>query len=269
MLRNRQLYYITDMKKSFILICAVLLTIPALAWGPEGHRIIAKVAYAYMNKKTVKQVDKVLGINGLIYWANWPDEIKSDTIYPNSFDWHFQDLEAGLTDDQVAQMLTDYPSVGGNMFRALDSLKALLKEDKNNFDALRFFGHISGDRYCPMHMGHLEDKGGNTIKMNWFRTPTNLHRVWDENLIDFRGYSYTEYAKMLIDCYGNQRKTIENMSAEDLTVNNYHITSAIYDYQTLGDNNTYHYAYRWKDTLDRQLFIAGVRLAKELNEIFK
>ena len=134
------------MRKTLVIIFSVLLSIPSFAWGPEGHRIVAKIAYAYMNKKAVKQVDKVLGKSGLVFWANWPDEIKSDTIYPNSFDWHFQDMEAGLTDEQVANMLTDYPAVGGNMFRALDSLTVLLKDDKTNFDALRFFAHISGDR---------------------------------------------------------------------------------------------------------------------------
>ena len=257
------------MKKVIIILCAALLSLPMMGWGPQGHRIVAKVAYAYMNKKTIKQVDKVLGKNGLIYWANWPDEIKSDTIYPHSFDWHFQDLDAGLADEEVAKMLVEYPEVGGNMFRALDSLAALLKDDKTNFDALRFFAHISGDRYCPMHTGHLEDKGGNTIKLNWFYTPTNLHRIWDENLIEYRGYSYTEYAQMLIDTYGAERKMIEKKSLAELTVNNYHITTAIYAHQELGDTNTYHYVYRWKDTLDHQLFVAGVRLAQSLNEICK
>ena len=71
------------MKKLFVLCLGALLALPTMAWGPEGHRVIAKIAYAYMNKKAIKQVDKVLGKSGLVFWANWPDEIKSDTIYPN------------------------------------------------------------------------------------------------------------------------------------------------------------------------------------------
>ena len=92
------------MKKILVLSLAAWLALPLMAWGPEGHRVIAKIAYAYMNKKTTKQVDKVLGKSGLVFWANWPDEIKSDTIYPHSFDWHFQDMDPGLTDEQVAAM---------------------------------------------------------------------------------------------------------------------------------------------------------------------
>lgn len=257
------------MKKTIIIICAALMALPSLAWGPEGHRIIAQVAYNYMNKKAVKQVDKVLGKHGMVYWATWADEIRSDTIYPNSFDWHFQDLEAGMSDDEVAAVLTDYPEVGGNLYRALDSIYNLLQKDKTNHDALRFLVHLSGDRYCPMHMGHIADKGGNTIKLKWFGTQTNLHRVWDEDLIRFRGYSVTEYAQLLIDMYGNERKAIEDASPEELLIRSYHITSDIYDHQATWNNNVYNYVYRWKEPMERQLYTAGVRLAMVLNELYK
>jgi hypothetical protein len=257
------------MKKTIIIICASLMALPSLAWGPEGHRIIAQVAYNYMSKKAVKQVDKVLGKNGMVYCATWSDEIRSDTIYPNSFDWHFQDLEAGMSDDEVAAVLTNYPEVGGNLYRALDSLYNLLQNDKTNRDALRFLVHLSGDRYCPMHMGHIADKGGNTIKLKWFGTQTNLHRVWDEELIRFRGYSVTEYAQLLIDMYSDERKAIEDASAEELLIRSYHITSDIYDYQATWNNNVYNYVYRWKEPMERQLFTSGVRLAMVLNELYK
>ena len=55
------------------------------------------------------------------------------------------------------------------MFRALDSLVTVLKAGKGDAHTLRFVVHLSGDRYCPMHMAHLDDKGGNTVKMKWFK----------------------------------------------------------------------------------------------------
>ena len=257
------------MRKLIIICLAALLALPTLAWGPEGHRIIAQVAYNYMSKKAVKQVDNVLGTHGMVYWATWADEIRSDTIYPNSYDWHFQDLEAGMTDAEVAAVMTDYPAVGGNMYRALDSLYSLLQKDKTNRDALRFMVHLSGDRYCPMHQGHILDKGGNSIKLNWFKTPTNLHRIWDEDLIRFRGYSVTEYAQLLIDMYGPECQAIEQARPEDLLISTYHITSEIYEYQKTWNGNVYNYVYHWKEPMERQLYIAGVRLAMVLNELYK
>ena len=54
--------------------------------------------------------------------------------------------------------------------------------------------HITEDVHQPMHVAHAADKGGNDINVNWFDKPTNLHAVWDSDLIDFQQLSYTEYA---------------------------------------------------------------------------
>jgi len=259
-----------------ILICACAYSLPALSWGQEGHRIIAKVAYDHLNKKSRKAVDKHLGARGIIYWANWPDEIKSDTIYPQSIrdGWHYQDLDAGMSDSAVVAALTDYPAEGGNLFRALDSLTAIVREAKNSSSrdldhVLRFIIHLSGDRYCPMHMAHMDDKGGNAVKMQWFGRNTNLHSVWDGKIIESQGYSYTEYAQMLEDRFGWQRKHIEASTDAELLMQTYHLTEEIYAYQQTWDGNTYHYIYRWHQACEEQLYIAGIRLAQLLNSIFK
>ena len=262
-----------------ILIVAVLTvvySVPAYGWGQEGHRIIAKIAYDHLNRKAKKNVDKILGKGGIVYWANWPDEIKSDTIYPQSIKdgWHFQDFDGGMSDSAVVAALTDYPKEGGSLFRALDSLVNVLRNDvrctkEANEHTLRFIVHLSGDRYCPMHTAHLDDRGGNDVRMKWFGRDTRLHTVWDTNLIESQGYSYTEYADKLENEYGWKRKEIERMSDAELLVRNYHFTESIYEYQKTWDGNTYHYIYRWHIPMEEQLYIAGIRLAKLLNEIFK
>ena len=83
------------------------------------------------------------------------------------------------------------------MFRVLDSLEVVLTHDKNNHDALAFYVHIYADRFCPMHVAHLDDKGGNAVKMKWFGQNTNLHSVWDAKIIDSKGFTYSEYAAYL------------------------------------------------------------------------
>lgn len=253
------------------IVCACLsvYSLPALSWGQKGHRVIAKIAYDNLNRKAKKAVDKTLGKGGIVYWANWPDEIKSDTIYPTSYDWHFQDFDGGLSDSIVADALIHYPAEGGNMFRALDSLVAVLKAGKGDAHTLRFVVHLSGDRYCPMHMAHLDDKGGNTVKMKWFGENTRLHTVWDTHLIESQGYSYTEYAEKLELEYGWAKKYINAQTDATLMLDTYHLTSDIYEYQTTWDGNTYHYIYHWHTEMEQQLFIAGIRLAQLLNEIYR
>ena len=262
------------MRRTIIIIlcfaCAGMYSLPAFGWGQKGHRVIAKIAYDNLSCKARKQVNKVLGKQGMIYWANWPDEIKSDTIYPNSYDWHFQDFDGGLSDSIVLDALVHYPAVGGNLFRALDSLTAILKDSRENeVHNLRFVVHLSGDRYCPMHTAHMDDRGGNDVKMKWFRSDTRLHTVWDEKLIESQGYSYIEYANKLEKEYAPRKKEILQMSEEELLLHNYHMTEAIYAYQAVWDGNTYHYIYRWHIPMEEQLYIAGIRLAQLLNKIYK
>ena len=265
------------MKRTLIILlcalCACMQSLPVFGWGQEGHRIIAKIAYDNLSGKARKAVDKTLGKQGMIYWANWPDEIKSDTIYAESIrdGWHYQDFAGGMSDSLVLDAMVHYPAEGGNMFRALDSLAQVLKDKKGDVHTLRFFVHISSDKYCPMHMAHMDDKGGNAVRMAWFSKSnnTNLHAVWDTKLIESQGYSYTEYAEKLQNEYAWQKKDIQAMSEEELLLRSYHFTEAIYDYQQTWDGNTYHYIYRWHIPMEEQLSIAGIRLAKALNEIYK
>lgn len=247
-----------------------LLLLPAQswAWGQKGHRIIAQIAYTYLDDAVREHIDHVLGTHGAVYWANWPDEIKSDTIYPQSHSWHYQDFDADLPDSIIVASLTEYPTEGGELFRAIDSLIVILSQRPDDVHVLRFLIHLSGDRFCPMHTAHMDDMGGNRVKMQWFGHPSNLHAVWDTGIIEARGYSYSEYAQYLIDRYGGERMTIRHMSLEQITVHNYHTVAAIYDYQQTWDGNSYHYLYRWADTAEYQLYVAGVRLADLLNSIY-
>lgn len=257
-----------------ILLCACAYSLPALSWGQEGHRIIAKIAYDNLSKKARKQVDKIMGDHGMIYWANWPDEIKSDTIYKESIKdgWHYQDFAGGMSDSLVADALIHYPAEGGNLYRALDSLVHELKIEGlrlKNPHTMRFIVHLSGDRYCPMHMAHMDDKGGNAVKMKWFGRETNLHSVWDTKLIESQGYSYTEYADKLEREYAWKKKAIEQASDTELLLMSYHVTEDIYTYQSTWDGNTYHYIYHWRQPMEYQLYVAGIRLAQLLNSIYK
>lgn len=255
----------------FILAVALLpATQTAFAWGPKGHRIVAQLAYDNLTRRARKQVDAILGKQGIIYLSTWPDEIKSDTIYPTSFVWHFQDLNPGMTDSAlVSALTTDYPAVGGEQFRAMDSLYLLLQHDRNNHDALVFYIHLSGDRFCPMHLGHIDDLGGNRVKMRWFGQNTNLHTIWDTKLIEYKGFSYTEYTAYLHDIYDHRQKDVETMTDEQMLIYTYHLTDQVYDYQTTWDGNTYHYAYRWMQPMEWQLYMAGIRLAARLNAIYR
>lgn len=271
------------MKKITLIFIASCMASHSWAWGPTGHRIIAQVAYHYMSARTIHKIDAELGAHGMVYWAAWPDEIRSDnSIYPTSYDWHYQDMPAGMTDEQVIAAITDYPRQGGQLWRTMDTLTAQLMnvcrmrhpqdsvlyvngEQLTYHDALVFLIHLTGDNLCPMHMAPEEDKGGNKLVMYWFGRQTNLHKVWDEDLIRARELSYTEYAQMLIDRYGDWKP---DKSRQEYIPELYHTTQSIYAGYDAG-MMTYRYIWTWRDTCDRWLYIAGRILAQTLNELYK
>ena len=47
-----------------------------------------------------------------------------------------------------------------------------------------FLAHFVGDVHQPLHCGHVEDRGGNSIIVRWYRRKTNLHHVWDVSIIE-------------------------------------------------------------------------------------
>lgn len=47
-----------------------------------------------------------------------------------------------------------------------------------------FLAHFVGDVHQPLHCGHAEDLGGNTIIVHWYRRKSNLHHVRIRYLLD-------------------------------------------------------------------------------------
>ena len=71
----------------------------------------------------------------------------------------------------------------GDLVTGINKCIEVLK-DKNSSDVdkafyLKLLVHFMGDLHQPMHIGQREDKGGNTIQVQWFGRGTNLHSVWD------------------------------------------------------------------------------------------
>lgn len=73
-----------------------------------------------------------------------------------------------------------------NMTSQLQHYKAsppVTPEEKSaREDALRFFVHFMGDVHQPLHNSG-KARGGNDAPAKWGRARTNLHRIWDGQLI--------------------------------------------------------------------------------------
>ncbi|MBS1622222.1 MAG: S1/P1 nuclease [Bacteroidetes bacterium] len=259
--------------KPLFLAIAVLAPLTSFCWGVIGHRVVAEIAQHHLTHKAKKELRKIFGKETLAQWANWPDFIKSDTTntWSHASKWHYVDLPANLTKEEFISDLKKLP--GENLYTQIQAMMKQVADHSLSIEqrqiALRFLIHLIGDLHQPLHVGRDEDQGGNKIKVFWFDRPTNLHSVWDNALVDFQQYSYTEYAGILDIAGKDQIKEWQDSSLEDWFYDSYLLANKIYALTPPDAKLSYRYNYLFKNDLDNQLLKGGLRLAKVLNEVLR
>lgn len=127
--------------------------------------------------------------------------------------------------------------------------------------------HLVGDLHQPLHTGLQEDKGGNAFQVQWFKTGTNLHAVWDTKMIEHFNMSYTQLAKTMPKLTKKQVQTIQAGNAATWMEESRDLVKKIYKTTSKGDALGYAYMYDYFDTLRACLQRAGIRLAGMLNKL--
>ena len=261
-----------NLKKIIIIAALAYMPFTAAAWGTLGHRIVGEVADSYISAKTRLAIKQILGNETMAMTANWADFIKSDTSYNYLSNWHYVNLPADLSQSDVYRFLDNQP--GPNIYNKLNDMVAVLKNTKSTAEqkklALRMVIHLVGDLHQPMHTARKDDLGGNKIQLLWFGEKSNLHRVWDEQLIDYQQLSYTEYAKAINFATPHQVAYWQKTTLKDCVFESYTICNKIYATGIKNDDKlSYKYNFDWIGTVNEQLLKGGIRLAGILNTIYK
>lgn len=248
-------------------ILLLLITISTSAYDAVGHRIVADIAYNNLTPKAKKQADKVLGKHGIIYAATWADEVRSDNKYSHTYQWHYQNLNDNLSATDLEKLLNNPSAEGEHLFYAIDLLCKRLEKNWNDEEALKFLVHFVGDLHQPMHLGRLDDKGGNSIKTNWFGKTINLHSLWDSYVIEAKKMSYSEYSVFLQDKFESRKLELRKPTILQSVEAGYALRTKIYNYDN-SDTNNYHYIYYFDKMQDEMLFRGGIQLANILNRLY-
>ncbi len=244
----------------------------AAAWGMTGHRVIAEIAENHLNKRTKKNIHRLIGNQKLAYWSNWADFIKSDPdpALNGTGNAHFLNTAGNLNYEAFAAALAASPSE--NLYKSYLRIKDEAKQKSGDLKAqqhnLYFIIHLLADAHQPMHVSRAEDLGGNKIDVEFFGRKANIHRVWDSDLVDNEKYSYTEYARVLDIYDAAYYKQYTSSSFEQWLYESHQLANMIYDDVAKNANLRYEYIYRFKYPMEDCLLKAGIRLAKELNEIY-
>jgi hypothetical protein len=253
-------------KKLLVCLFVVFSYAPAaFSWGKTGHRIVGELAQRNLDAKTLKAIRDLAGDEDLSHMSVWPDEIRSDPKMGYTSPWHYVSIPNGKT------YFDQKRSKDGDLIEALYRFEDTIRDPKetkeHKLDALKFLIHMTGDLHQPLHVGLAEDRGGNSIRVKWFKTESNLHTIWDEELIDFEKLSFTEYTNYLNHYSKDEKKDWEKGSFINWAQESQDLRPKVYDIGE-GASLSYEYNYKVKPIVELRLKQAGLRLAFILNKIF-
>ena len=279
----------------------LLLTLPtsAHAWGPTGHRVVAEIAQRHLTPAAQAKVSQLLDGRTLADVANWPDELRSDPRFDKYKPLHFATVKDGIASYRNAEKARC-----GDIVVAIDAFSAFLRTDSRESlyavkalsdksdgtgqaacnpqeteplspaQALSFLVHLMGDLHQPLHVGGT-DLGGNQVKVNWLdRWQSNLHSIWDDEMVDFERLDYTQYARFLdraSEADANRWQTGNTISYADEAIA---MRSKLYVFpddsgKPAVNEVSYKYIGAQRDRMREQLLKGGLRLAAVLNGIFQ
>ncbi len=259
-------------KKITIFLLCCYLPFQGMAWGLLGHRIVGEIADRHLTKKARKAIAGILGNESPAITSNWADFVKSDSNYNYLSTWHYVNIKAGMSQQEVMSYFDKDTSI--NAYTRINYLAQQLK-NKNLPQAdkvlyLRVLIHLVGDVHQPMHVGRPEDLGGNKVRVLWFNESYNLHQLWDDVLLSFQKLSYTEYATAINYVTKDQRHILQQQPVSLWFYESYQIAEKIYgDVKGKEDKLGYAYNFKYKSIMEEQLLKGGVHLAGMLNDIFK
>ncbi|KAH9617077.1 hypothetical protein KSS87_021687 [Heliosperma pusillum] len=201
---------------SCLVFCLIFVS-GARAWSKEGHTITCQIAQNLLEPEALHAVKNLLPehLDGnLSALCVWPDQVRHWYKYRWSSPLHFIDTPDdscsfnynrdchdthGVKDMCVAGAIQNYTS-------QLQHYREGTSDRRYNLtEALLFLSHFMGDLHQPMHCAHTTDKGGNSINLRWFRHKSNLHHVWDREIILTAMKDYYENDVQLLheDIVGN------------------------------------------------------------------
>jgi hypothetical protein len=253
-----------------LLLAASLLLVPASAhaWGTLEHRLISRLAMDYISSDARKEITRLLNGQSLADASTWADSIRS--ARRETSPWHYINVPADSSFEGWSRFC---PPEGCNL-SAIDRYATVLADrkrpDPDRAEALRFLIHFIEDLHQPLHVGGRGDRGGNLVPVTWQGRPTNLHAVWDVDIISSAGLDEDQWL-------GRLRKTARRMHRKEVASGGAAEWGA--ESHALARDHVYDlpsppelagaYAANHLPLAEQRLAQAGIRLAALLNQLLK
>jgi hypothetical protein len=241
----------------------LLPALPALAWGPIGHRAVGRVAERHLSRQAAKELAAILGAERLAYIATWSDEIRSDPTWKRADDWHWVTIPMDRTyADSDKNQNGDVIGAIACFERVLADRTLPLPERRQ---AVKWLVHLVGDVHQPMHVGARNDQGGNKVEVFWFGAPSNLHSVWDGALIKNAELSFSELAEAVDSATADEVKAWQGTTPLEWADESREMGQ--HAYPTGDVHLSYPYVFQHWPEVEQRIQRAGVRLAGLINRV--
>jgi hypothetical protein len=253
-----------------LLALILLAPAPAQSWGPEGHRVAAAITAGRLCPAAAAEIGRLLGGMSLAEAAVWPDRIRGEAHWAHTLDWHY----VNIGDDEPFSALAEgEPGVGrllGAIRQNLELLAATSRSDARRREALAFFVHLLGDLHQPLHVGRLEDRGGNVITVNFDGQEMNLHQLWDGGLLRSASLRPEDYRRSLEPLVELGALAWEHGELEDWAEESRRLRPWVYDFDARRrvPRISRRYAETGRQLTSLRLAQAGVRTAWLLNQLW-
>lgn len=250
----------------FILILALIhfyKSDEVKAYSITGHTIISNIASSELDSATRMHVLAALDGKSFEQAGLWMDEVRHDHKYDFMRNWHFINIEKG-------QNYTDGSS--DNIIFALNKVlrdfdgKNKLSSEQIKTNLLILF-HLIADLHQPLHVGYGDDRGGNEMQVNFAGKGTNLHRVWDDFIIQNQNIKLDDCLGYVNQLTEDEKKRICNINLVDWMNESRSLLDDVYNFN--GHVLNEEYMSRMKPVVEKLLAKAGLRLAAILKYYFK
>jgi hypothetical protein len=249
--------------------CIYLLSIAsAHAWGTLAHRVIAQVALRHLSPEAQAEITNLLGSRSIIEVATAADEWRSSR--PETAPWHYVNIPFATSTYDADR---DCP-YGDCVIAAIARYQAILSSRSHDHaarqEALIFLVHFVADIHQPLHCINNDDRGGNDVAVSFFGFPTNLHTVWDSELLQRTHLRERAYTHRLMSWLATQNTdNLQQGTPVDWALEA-HGLARHYAYQLPSDHNLRSGYYSANlPIVEAQLAKAAVRLAQVVNTAFQ
>jgi len=237
--------------KNLVFVVVFLHTLSVcFGWGADGHRIVAQIAVDMLSSGVMNTIDEYIGEEETLPdIAPLPDDYDHTPQGKWSAPCHFVNMPKGALNFSMSDC------TGCCVVEAIMNYTQRLTTENNNgpqlcnFDqsdgvepcALEFLVHFVGDVHQPLHVGYGYDEGGNDVQVTWYGEATNLHKVWDDEIIDQWDSDWQDAVSQLESIMQNEQSQVKYYaSVTDPTIwadeSFYYVRTTCYNFSTSEDD---------------------------------